>query len=181
VVAPAPLGTVQSATTSLQNSSFAKARAGRSRPEQSSAAKGRKAQPVNFSAGMQGERTDMARSRLSGGLVVFQQSGTQIAPCCSSRRDSLRETLLFGLFRSGGVPPLLRLQPRQGSIVAGPQESVGRHRSSAKRRSAAAVLPNPSVKPSANGGPPGPGLWHMVHHHSPGPGVPPSSPAYLER
>ena len=41
--------------------------------------------------------------------------------------------------------------------------------------------PNPSVKRSANGRPPVPGPWHTVHHHSPGTGVLPLSPAYLER
>ena len=39
------------------------------------------------------------------------------------------------------------------------------------------TTPNPSLKRSANGRPPGPGLWHTVHFHSPGPGVLPSSPA----
>ena len=47
------------------------------------------------------------------------------------------------------------------------------------RRSTA--LPNPSVKPSPNGGPPGPGRRYAVHFRPPGPGVPPSVPAYLER
>jgi hypothetical protein len=41
--------------------------------------------------------------------------------------------------------------------------------------------PNPSVKRSANGMPPGPGLWHTVHFHSPGPGGMPLATAYLER
>ena len=39
------------------------------------------------------------------------------------------------------------------------------------------VLPNPSLKRSANGRPPGPGLRYAVHFHRPGPGVLPSSPA----
>ena len=37
--------------------------------------------------------------------------------------------------------------------------------------------PNQSLKLSANGGPPGPGLWPPRYSHSPGPGVPPLSPA----
>ncbi len=41
--------------------------------------------------------------------------------------------------------------------------------------------PNPSLKPSPNGGPPGPGNKYGVHCLSPGPGVPPLGPAYLER
>ena len=39
------------------------------------------------------------------------------------------------------------------------------------------VQPNPSLKRSANGRPPGPGRWYAVHFHQPGPGVPPSVPA----
>jgi hypothetical protein len=37
--------------------------------------------------------------------------------------------------------------------------------------------PNPSLKPSPNGGPPGPGCRYAVHFRQPGPGVPPSVPA----
>ena len=40
-----------------------------------------------------------------------------------------------------------------------------------------AVLPNPSLKRSPNGGPLGPSWWYGVHFHQPGPGVLPSSPA----
>ena len=40
-----------------------------------------------------------------------------------------------------------------------------------------AVWPNQSLKRSANGMPPGPGLRYCVHFLSPGPGVIPSSPA----
>jgi hypothetical protein len=36
--------------------------------------------------------------------------------------------------------------------------------------------PNPSLKGSANGRPPGPGWWYTVHSHQPGPGVLPSAP-----
>ena len=39
------------------------------------------------------------------------------------------------------------------------------------------VLPNPSFKPSPNGGPPGPGCRYAVHFLPAGPGVLPSSPA----
>ena len=40
-----------------------------------------------------------------------------------------------------------------------------------------AVLPNPSLKLSPNGGPPGPVWRYAVHFRQPGPGVPPSVPA----
>jgi hypothetical protein len=36
--------------------------------------------------------------------------------------------------------------------------------------------PNPSLKGSANGRPPGPGWWYAVHFHQPGPGALPLSP-----
>ena len=39
------------------------------------------------------------------------------------------------------------------------------------------LLPNPSLKRSANGRPPGPVWRYSVHFHQPGPGVLPSSPA----
>ncbi len=39
------------------------------------------------------------------------------------------------------------------------------------------VLPNPSLKRSANGRPPGPGRWYAVHFHRPGPGGLPLAPA----
>ena len=39
------------------------------------------------------------------------------------------------------------------------------------------VLPNPSFKPSPNGGPPGPVWRYAVHFRQSGPGVPPSVPA----
>ena len=40
-----------------------------------------------------------------------------------------------------------------------------------------AVLPNPSLKRSANGMPPGPVWRYAVHFRQPGPGVLPSAPA----
>jgi hypothetical protein len=40
-----------------------------------------------------------------------------------------------------------------------------------------ASMPNPLLKRSTNGGPPGPGLRYAVHFLSPGPGVLPLAPA----
>ena len=42
------------------------------------------------------------------------------------------------------------------------------------------ALPNPSIKPSPNGKPPGP-RYSAVHHLQRGPGVSPLVPAYVER
>jgi hypothetical protein len=88
-------------------------------------------------------------------------------------RASLREALRCCVPRGGGVPPPLRYLPRRGCPVA--------HGQNARRaRAAQRERPNPSVKRSANGGPPGP-RGFQVHFPPRGPGVPPSSPAYLER
>jgi hypothetical protein len=43
-----------------------------------------------------------------------------------------------------------------------------------------AALPNPSIKPSPNGKPPGP-VCGLLHSPQPGPGVSPLVPAYVER
>ena len=45
------------------------------------------------------------------------------------------------------------------------------------RHLVARVLPNPSLKRSANGRPPGPVWRYAVHFRQPGPGVLPPSPA----
>jgi len=44
-----------------------------------------------------------------------------------------------------------------------------------------AALPNPSVKGTANGAPPGPGHRYAVHFLWPGPGVAPLAAPYLKR
>ena len=46
-----------------------------------------------------------------------------------------------------------------------------------KQHGLSTAWPNPSLKRSANGRPPGPGRWYPVHFHRPGPGVLPLSPA----
>ena len=71
--------------------------------------------------------------------------------------------------RRRGVPRLLLWQRCAGSTISGMQNHP-----CGKRR---ARMPNPSLKRSANGRPPGPGRWYSVHFHRPGPGVLPSSPA----
>ena len=72
--------------------------------------------------------------------------------------------------RSGGVPYLLCRQPRQVGRRSAPSETAA---SACGPR----VRHNPSLKPSPNGGPPGPGHRYGVHFLWPGPGVPPSVPA----
>ena len=62
-----------------------------------------------------------------------------------------------------------------GSLCCGPRR-VTRPWPAQHLLSPGAVLPNPSLKLSPNGGPPGPGRRYPVHCRQPGPGVPPSVP-----
>jgi hypothetical protein len=71
--------------------------------------------------------------------------------------------------------PLGRRYGRAGHVSA--EQALVTYSSSFPRGAG----PNPSVKRSANGGPPGPEWRYAVHFRHSGPGVPPSSPAYLER
>ena len=76
--------------------------------------------------------------------------------------------------------------PRRLEYVArhGSQRGAGRicgrstgHWQVQRWHASGATLPNPSLKRSANGRPPGPGRRYGVHFRQPGPGVLPSSPA----
>ena len=60
---------------------------------------------------------------------------------------------------------------------------TGTTRSSQPRRlrEHGAARPNLSFEARPNGKPPGPGRWHTVHSHRPGPGVLPSVPPQLKR
>ena len=71
--------------------------------------------------------------------------------------------------RRRGVPRLLLWWRCAGSTISGMQNYP-----SGKRR---ARMPNPSLKRSANGRPPGPVWRYAVHFRQPGPGVLPLSPA----
>ena len=87
--------------------------------------------------------------------------------CVIARRKAPCRT--HGVARRRGVPRLL--SPQRGAAANVPrQQRHAFHRG-------ARVQPNPSFKPSPNGGPPGPGNRYGVHFLSPGPGVPPSVPA----
>ena len=63
-----------------------------------------------------------------------------------------------------------------GSGRGGPSKVTGPCQAH-RQRSPRAVLPNPSLKRSANGRPPGPVWRYAVHFRQPGPGVLPLSPA----
>ena len=85
-------------------------------------------------------------------------------------RDSLRETL-----------PSLRAPQRRTTAPAAESAETGQPRGVRSRSPSPvklrAVRPNPSLKRSANGRPPGPVWRYAVHFRQPGPSVLPSSPA----
>ena len=84
-------------------------------------------------------------------------------------------------FRAWAAPrPTYESESRRRAehIVSSAKRSARRGPESS--RVARKVQPNPSLKRSANGGPPGP-RGRVVYHRPRGPGVPPSSPAYLKR
>jgi len=71
---------------------------------------------------------------------------------------------------------------RRGSQAISGATSAGQHVPhgpgfSLRLQSSSAAWPNPSLKRSANGRPPGPVWRYAVHFRQPGPGVLPSSPA----
>ena len=91
-------------------------------------------------------------------------------------------------FRLSGCPARLGGQaaakvcrnhrPNQRTQPSGREVLYGTRTRSAKAPWAVErVLPNPSLKRSANGRPPGPVWRYAVHFRQPGPGVLPSSPA----
>jgi hypothetical protein len=70
--------------------------------------------------------------------------------------------------------------PSSSAVVATcptPWRLVPRNSPSSQPHSPAPAWPNPSLKRSANGRPPGPVWRYAVHFRQPGPGVLPSSPA----
>jgi hypothetical protein len=111
-----------------------------------------------------------------------------VAPTASHRRQS---AATVAKTRALAIPrPPGNHEPRQAvacqrlpHVCTGPAKACGKAFSWRARcpHAASRARPNSSVNRSANGLPPAPGLWHLVHHHRPGAGGKPSSPGYLER
>jgi hypothetical protein len=83
---------------------------------------------------------------------------------------------------AGQVRRRLEYAPRHGlqrgaGGAWGAPRGITRPWQAHRQRIHGAALPNPSLKRSANGRPPGPGRRYAVHSRQPGPGVLPSSPA----
>jgi hypothetical protein len=101
---------------------------------------------------------------------ILQRSTVGAAICRAYYRHGPK------LARIVGSSALLRVVSHRA--VVAPAVLLARHllvskKSGRQRR----VRPNPSLKRSANGRPPGPGWRYAVHFRQPGPGVLPSSPA----
>ena len=112
--------------------------------------------------------------RASESLVAIEGAAQCAPPSCRSGAAAAeygyRYCLLLAWAAQTADP--LSSQRRErgtGGTEAGPSAI----RASVRRP----TRPNPSFKPSPNGGPPGPVWRYAVHFRQPGPGVPPSGPA----
>ena len=123
-----------------------------------------------------------SRCRRKGGYITFPL----LSPC-RAKKMLTQESYASGILktthpncaehsevlscterRNSQTPHRVRRQPRREPTVA--TDSMTTHRASP-------VRPNPSFKPSTNGGPPGPVWRYAVHFRQPGPGVPPLVPS----
>ena len=116
-------------------------------------------------------------------LIARALAMTSSAVARPGRSTDSRHTIasLFKLRRWLSADALSRTYTSSGIffsvIVVGILFSISVATIMVPLRSKVKLRPNPSLKRSANGGPPGPGLRYSVHFLSPGPGVLPSSPA----
>ena len=98
--------------------------------------------------------------------------------CCSSvLRRSTRVLLAAALKSARQTRRLACAVPPEGGNIGGGRRGGCSTIAAAQRASPRRALPNPSLKRSANGRPPGPVWRYAVHFRQPGPGVLPSSPA----
>ena len=116
------------------------------------------------------------RRRASDSLAAIEGEAQGTTPSCSSGAaaagyGSRYSLLLASAERAASRWPLRRRERGAGRTEAGASQ-VTRHRSHGR-----ATRPNPSLKRSANGRPPGPVWRYAVHFRQPGPSVLPSSPA----
>ena len=122
--------------------------------------------------------------RTTGRMRYSRQSsvaGQALRPRPDGRQEQPRQSCtLLSLCASTtprSDPMTIRLVVLDLSRAAVAIEAAVAMAASPAARSLEPVWPNPSFKPSPNGGPPGPGHRYGVHCLWPGPGVPPSVPA----
>jgi hypothetical protein len=89
-------------------------------------------------------------------------------PCMACDSDALMNVLSLSQQSRSGPPPLCLGSMTWHHSLVYQGSSLAPHR---------AMTPNPSLKRSVNGRPPGPVWRHTVHFRQPGPGVLPLSPA----
>ena len=114
------------------------------------------------------------RSRLWAAVVGTGPAGTQRLPCrCAGSGVGAKyaPTPFTALSQAWHSHKL------HGCTVARFGGLAQQHATNRAAVPVRAARPNPSLKRSANGRPPGPGRRYAVHFRQPGPGVLPSSPA----
>jgi hypothetical protein len=149
----------------------------------------RQARPANTGASLSPLKHQRIRELLPRGRVPWRSSN----PSATRSRFRVRSAVQKSQFvvpaaGSTTVPSVMcGAGGRRGRQCGASEEQhvvrgkVTGHLKPRIERAARRVLPNPSVKRSAAGRPPGPVWRYAVHCRQTGPGVLPSSPAYLER
>jgi hypothetical protein len=100
-------------------------------------------------------------------LSVLSQSAEPEAEARSQRRQRQGAHALYPLAAAVA-------HGREGN---GARQCASGFQYAVRRSRIRAARPNPSLKRSTNGRPPGPGRWYGVHFHRTGPGVLPLAPA----
>ena len=125
------------------------------------------------------EQARKSAAQRQGTAVVYRTPGLRrnrwFSVSSSGRRSQHCEPRPVWARRLEFVVPLGK-QRGAGRLGRAPSE-ITRHCQARRSRPRSTVLPNPSLKRSANGRPPGPVWRYAVHFRQPGPGVLPSSPA----
>jgi len=113
----------------------------------------------------------VARTSEVCGSAGSRSSGVQVSlfrVAASAREQEFRGSASHALMQPGVCQPLSKSRP--ASSTAGSRLSLF-----------SKALPNPSIKPSPNGKPPGQRYSAVLHFLQRWPGVSPSVPAYVER
>ena len=148
---------------------------GRKTREQTSSLKPLRAQKLE-----QASRLELGFSQQQCAEILIGQLRGVADKASFARHSGKKRRRLAGIRRSATISATACCSP-ESSRNWSPRQNRQDSSNQGRQRRPSRAGPNPSVKPSPNGGPPGPGHRYGVHFLWPGPGVPPSAPAYLER
>jgi hypothetical protein len=129
--------------------------------------------------------TGFARAKTRQTLRPLQHSAAHgrdeehVAPCRQHRVLPATARTTPPSFTARGARKTRRFLSSQAAVATwpAPWRHVPSNSAPSQFRASAPAWPNPSLKRSANGMPPGPGRRYTVHFRLPGPGGTPSAPA----